>query len=209
MVHETQVYTVKDHDIVHETSVDFVLRSVSKEVHLVQYDSLLPIVKVDLYENGERYILPSDAEVSLRLGKVDHTFVYKRVLGCNEERNAVYFNIDGSITTIDSKIIAVLELMINGNTAGSSPIKIIIDRNPIQEEDIQSSDYFPIIGELENEIDYLQEEIDDIIEIGGEPNKLESISLNDVPVPIDENKNSNLESLDEAEALSILIYDNN
>ena len=36
------IYVENKNDLIHETSVDFVLRSVSREVHVVQYDNLLP-----------------------------------------------------------------------------------------------------------------------------------------------------------------------
>ena len=199
------IYIVSDNDIIHETSADFVLRSVAKEIHVVQYDNLLHIVKVKLYNNGERYVLPDDASVNLRFGKADHTFVYKGVLGCNESRDAVYFSVDQQMTAIDGKANPVLELFHSQGHSSSSPIPFVIDKNPIQDGDIESQDDFKILYELQVQVNKNTQDIENIVETGGEPNVLESISLNDVLVPIDPNKNSNLQTIDEALALSILI----
>lgn len=200
------IYIVGDNDIIHETSTDFVLRSVAKETHVVQYDNLLPIVKVYLFNNGERYVLPDDASVNLRFGKADHTFVYKGVLGCNESRDAVYFSVDQQMTAIDGKANPVLELFHSTGHLSSSPIPFIIDKNPIQDGDIESQDDFKILYEIQVQVNKNTHDIEQIVETGGEPNVLESISVNNIPVPIDPNKNSNLETVDEAEALSILVY---
>ena len=149
------IYTEQKSDLIHETSVDFVVRSVSKEVHVVQYDDLLPIIKVNLFNDGERYSLPECAKINIRLGKLDHTFVYKEVTKCNQERNAIYFNVDYQMTVLDGKINIVLELRIDGTEgiASSSPIIFIIDKNPVQDSDIESETEYPIIYELRSEIE--------------------------------------------------------
>lgn len=201
------IFTENNSYFIHETSADFVLRSVSKEVHVVQYDNLLPIIKVNLFNNGEVYTLPQGSDVRIRLCKVDHTFVYKSVLGCNEERTAVYFDVDHQMTAIHSKIIIVLELHIETTTglAGSSPIIFIIDKNPIQEGDIESTDEFSLLYELEAQVEQNTYDIAHIQE-GGEPNVIESISIDNNPLPVDSNKNVNIDPMDEATALSLLIY---
>lgn len=201
------IYVVGDNDIIHETSVDFALRPVAKEIHVVQYDNLLPIVKVSLFNNGRRYILPNDASVNLRFGKVDHTFVYKGVLGCSEDRDAVYFTVDQQMTVLASKVLPVLELITSDGHLSSSPIPFIIDRNPIQDGDIESQDDFKILYEIQEQVDQNTADIEDIREHGaGDVNVIESISVDNVHLPVDAEKNVNIDPLDEAEALSILTY---
>ena len=146
------IYVPNQNDIIHETSVDFVLRPCAKEVHIVQYDKSLPIVKVELFRNGERYVLPENAAVNVRVGKLDHTFVYDSILGTNEERNIVYFEISEQMATIPGRIWPVLEVIENSKVACSSPIHLIIERNPIQEGQIESHDDFPIIYELQGTV---------------------------------------------------------
>lgn len=146
------IYTPNQNDIIHETSVDFVLRPCAKEIHIVQYDKSLPIIKVELFRNGERYALPENAVVNVRVGKLDHTFVYESILGTNEQRNIVYFEVSEQMATIPGRIWPVLEVIENSKVACSSPLCFIIERNPIQEGQIESHDDFPIIYELQGTV---------------------------------------------------------
>ena len=160
------IYIEGAHDIIHETSVDFVLRPCSKEVNIVQYDLTLPIVKVNLYKNGERYQLENDVEANIRFGKLDHTFVYKAVLGCNAERNAVYFQVDEQMTLIAGRVSPTIELKWEYNNttgfANSSPIPVVITRNPIQESDVESSSYAPLFVEVLLQVDDLRERVENM-----------------------------------------------
>ena len=146
------IYTENQNDIIHETSVDFVLRPCTKEIHIVQYDKSLPVIKVELFRNGERYVLPENAAVNIRVSKLDHTFVYESILGTNEERNVVYFEISEQMALIPGKIWPVLEVIETNKVACSSPLCFIIERNPIQEGQIESHDDFPIIYEIQGSV---------------------------------------------------------
>lgn len=129
------VYNIHDEDIIHETSIDFVLRPVFTDVHLVQYDEGLPIVKVNLYRNGRKYILPNNVEANVRFLKSSSSSGVS-VLGCNTEKDAIYFDVKPDMTSSSGKFTFVLELVYNSNNttkrACSSPILVTIDRNPIQ-----------------------------------------------------------------------------
>ena len=72
-------YVENINDIIHETSVDFVTRPCSREIHIVQYDKGLPVIKVNLFREGKPYQLPNSALVHVRLGKLDNTFVYTNI----------------------------------------------------------------------------------------------------------------------------------
>ena len=135
---------------IHKTSVDFILRNCAREIHIVQYDKSQPIVEVELYNCGLRYTLPANAVMNLRFSKPDKTFVYKAVLGCNKDRNTVYFDIDEQMSFLYGKVNPILELLLDDMRAGSSPIPIEIDRNPIQNEDLESSSEYPAIVEAAN-----------------------------------------------------------
>ena len=141
------IYTVKDTDIVHNTSVDFVTRWCAKEVHIVQYDDAQPIVAVELFRNSVKYILPEGYEANLRFGKKDRTFIYKPVLGCNTERDTVYFVVDEQMSLLYGKVNPIIELTYNGAVVGSSPIPFVVDRNPVQVGDLQSKSDYPAIVE--------------------------------------------------------------
>lgn len=203
------IYVENKNDLIHETSVDFVLRSVSREVHVVQYDNLLPIIKVNLFNDDERFEIPNVARINVRLSKIDHTYVYKEITKCNLERNAIYFDVDFQMTVIDSKITFVIELVLGSTVACSSPVSLIIDRNPIQQGDVESHSSFPILYdlfELEHQVRQNTEDISEIMQSGMEPNVIESISIDNKKLPVDDLKNVNIDPIDEAEALSILMY---
>ena len=125
--------------ISHPTSVDFSKRSINQPVHLVQYDKSLPILAVSLYNNGQLYPLPDDAIASIRLGKPDKTFVYNRALGCNSNRTVVYFEVTQQMTLIEGEYYPIVEITREDKIANSSSIYIIIDRNPIQRDYIEST----------------------------------------------------------------------
>ena len=125
--------------ISHATSVDFSKRSVSQPVHIVQYDNSLPILAVSLYNNGQLYRLSEDMEVSIRLGKPDRTFVYNKALGCDSTRTIVYFEITQQMSLFDGEYYPVIEIMDGDKVANSSTIYLVVDRNPVQHDYIEST----------------------------------------------------------------------
>lgn len=139
-------YIPSSDKIVHETKVDFAKRTVFKTVHIVQYDSGIPVLAIELYLNGSPYVLPSNASCNIRTSKKDHTFVIKNALGCSADRKTVYFEIDNQMSYYYGPLNAIVELLIGNKIAGSSPVAIEIDRNPVQETDIESSiEYIDLI----------------------------------------------------------------
>ena len=125
--------------ISHATSVDFSKRSVSQPVHIVQYDRSLPILAVSLYNNGQLYRLSESMEVSIRLGKPDRTFVYNKALGCDSTRTIVYFEITQQMSLFDGEFYPVIEIMDGERIANSSTIYLVVDRNPVQHDYIEST----------------------------------------------------------------------
>ena len=125
--------------ISHSTSVDFSKRSVNQPVHIVQYDKSLPILAVSLYNNGQLYRLSEDMEVSIRLGKPDRTFVYNKALGCDSTRTIVYFEITQQMSLFDGEYYPVIEIMDGDKVANSSTIYLVVDRNPVQHDYIEST----------------------------------------------------------------------
>ena len=125
--------------ISHATSVDFSKRSVNQPVHIVQYDRSLPILAVSLYNNGQLYRLSEDMEVSIRLGKPDRTFVCNKALGCDSTRTIVYFEITQQMSLFDGEYYPVIEIMDGDKIANSSTIYLVVDRNPVQHDYIEST----------------------------------------------------------------------
>ena len=125
--------------ISHATSVDFSKRSVNQPVHIVQYDRSLPILAVSLYNNGQLYRLSESMDVSIRLGKPDRTFVYNKALGCDSTRTIVYFEITQQMSLFDGEYYPVIEIMDGDKIANSSTIYLVVDRNPIQNDYVEST----------------------------------------------------------------------
>lgn len=133
--------------IIHSTSADFNKRTLPRPVHVVQYDDGIPILAVTLYLDGNQYTIPANAEMNIRFGKKDGTFVYNPALGCSPDRHIVYFEITQQMTVFQGRFSPIAEVVIGGDIAGSGCLDIEIDRNPIQEGDIESSTEFITIQE--------------------------------------------------------------
>jgi len=143
-------YTPGSFVIIHNAIVDFSRRVIQKPIMLVQYDALIPVIEVSLYKNGKKYSLPEpdesspgsidDINMKVRWCKKDKTYVYKDILGCNEDRNIIYFNISSDMSCDYGMFEPILEIIIKFEEleykVGSSTIPIIFDRNPVQIQDI-------------------------------------------------------------------------
>ena len=166
--------------ISHATSVDFSKRSVSQPVHIVQYDNSLPILAVSLYNNGQLYRLGETMEVSIRLGKPDRTFVCNKALGCDSTRTIVYFEITQQMSLFDGEYYPVIEIMDGDKVANSSTIYLVVDRNPVQHDYIEST------IEYKELIDYR----DEAVKAGKEAKESAKIASDSAKTAVDKAKES-------------------
>lgn len=120
-------------------AVDFDLRREPVPIHLVQYDKTLPILEVALYKGSVPYRLPEDAEANVRMGKRNNLIVYNPVLGCGENRDRVYIAITPQMTTQEGIFDPIVEVLVDGGLAGTSPMRLVVDRNPAQEDAIEDT----------------------------------------------------------------------
>lgn len=164
--------------ISHATSVDFSKRSVNQPVHIVQYDRSLPILAVSLYNNGQLYRLSETMEVSIRLGKPDRTFVYNKALGCDSTRTIVYFEITQQMSLFDGEYYPVIEIMDGDKIANSSTIYLVVDRNPVQHDYIEST------VEYKELIDYR----DEAVKAGKEAKESAKIASDSAKTAVDKAK---------------------
>ena len=144
--------------IVHTTSVDFSKRNINSPIHIVQYDETLPTLAVSLYNNGQLFPLTDSMEVNIRLGKPDKTFVYKSALGCNANRTVAYFEIIKQMTVISGEYYPVIEIVDGNKVACSSSIHIIVDRNPIQQDYVESTTEFVQLVEYRDQAKHYAEQ---------------------------------------------------
>lgn len=137
--------------IFHETTVDIGgQRSVNKPIHIVQYDRTLPVIQVHLTCNGKEC---SDAfvehitDVKVRWSKPDGKFVIRDILGMSSDKKTVYFDVSYQMTAAYGDCSPILEIQITSDdttyTAGTSSISFSIDKNPVQQEDIESLNEYP------------------------------------------------------------------
>ena len=83
-------------------------------------------------------------------------FVYNPALGCDSARHTAYFEITYQMVVLAETVSPIIEVRIGTSIAASSSIGIIIDRNPIQREDIESTSEWKVI---EQAINYSKEAI--------------------------------------------------
>lgn len=129
-------------------TADFDLRRAPVPIHLVQFDKTIPILAVALYKGGTAYKLPEDAEANVRMGKRNNLYVYNPVLGCNEGRNLVYVAVTPQMTTQDGVFYPILEVLADGGVAGTSPLQLVIQRNPVQEGDLEDTSEAKTLADL-------------------------------------------------------------
>ena len=132
-------YIPDDTKIIHKTKVDFRARLNNNTINLVQYDRVIPVLAIELYSNNNKYVLPDDAnlEGKIRWGRTKTNQHVKDILGCNADRDVIYVTVDQDMTDIHGSYDAIIELVVPVNNTynrmGSSPIKIVVDANPVQE----------------------------------------------------------------------------
>ncbi len=137
----TSTYTPGTNDIVHSLDLDLVTRSrVVEPLHIVQNDKVLPVFEISLFKEGVTYACPSGSTVSIRLEKPDKKVVYMDVSGWDSTRHKIYVKTTYQMTSAFGQATAVIEIDTGSAIAQSEPFKILIDRNPVQEGSIESTD---------------------------------------------------------------------
>lgn len=129
-------------------TADFDLRRAPVPINLVQFDKTIPILAVALYKGGTAYKLPEDAEANVRMGKRNNLYIYNPVLGCNEGRTLVYVAVTPQMTTQDGVFYPILEVLADGGVAGTSPLQLVIQRNPVQEGDLEDTSETQTLADL-------------------------------------------------------------
>lgn len=129
-------------------TVDFDIRPDKKAVNLVQYDQTIPVLCVSLKKGGTEYKVPSDADVNIRMDKRDGYHVYNPALGVNAERTIAYFAVTPQMSTGWGDYYPIVEITVGGGIAGSAPIWLHFDRNPLPENAIISSDEYKTLEQI-------------------------------------------------------------
>lgn len=145
-------HELEDWRIIHKSKVDFNKDISPLVISVTQYDINIPIIAVELFNNDQKYTLDNNMSVRVRLKKKDGYIVYNPVLGYNQERTMVYFEITQQMSVLCGEIYPILEISVNSNAgvniAGSSYIPILIRKNPIQNGDTESSQEIQDLSEI-------------------------------------------------------------
>lgn len=129
-------------------TVDFDSRPDKKVVNLVQYDQTIPVLCVTLKKGGAEYKVPSDADVNIRMDKRDGHHVYNPALGVNAERTVAYFAVTPQMSTGWGEYYPIVEITVGGGIAGSAPLWLHFDKNPVPDSAIQSSDEYKKLAQI-------------------------------------------------------------
>lgn len=138
--------------LIKATRADFDRRDVVQPVHLVQYDDTLPVLAVALYKGGQPWTLPTGADVNLRMDKKDGHYVYNPALGVSSDRAVVYLAVTAQMTTGYGTFAPVVEVLAGGGVAGMAALRLEIDRNPVQDGMIKSTDEYKTVQALAAEV---------------------------------------------------------
>lgn len=138
--------------LIKATRADFDRRDVVQPVHLVQYDDTLPVLAVALYKGGQPWTLPTGADVNLRMDKKDGHYVYNPALGVSSDRATVYLAVTAQMTTGYGTFAPVVEVLAGGGVAGMAALRLEIDRNPMQNDMIESTDEYKTVQALAAEV---------------------------------------------------------
>lgn len=138
--------------LIKATRADFDRRDVVQPVHLVQYDDTLPVLSVALYKGGQPWTLPTGADVNLRMDKKDGHYVYNPALGVSSDRATVYLAVTAQMTTGYGTFAPVVEVLAGGGVAGMAALRLEIDRNPVQDGMLESTDEYKTVQVLAAEV---------------------------------------------------------
>ena len=145
-------YSPPETALIKATRADFDRRDVVQPVHLVQYDDTLPVLAVTLYKGGQPLTLPTGADVNLRMDKKDGHYVYNPALGVSSDRGTVYLAVTAQMTTGYGTFAPVVEVLAGGGVAGMAALRLDIDRNPVQDGMIESTDEYKTVQALAAEV---------------------------------------------------------
>ena len=145
-------YSPPETALIKATRADFDRRDVVQPVHLVQYDDTLPVLAVTLYKGGQPWTLPTGADVNLRMDKKDGHYVYNPALGVSSDRATVYLAVTAQMTTGCGTFAPVVEVLAGGGVAGMAALRLEIDRNPVQDGMIESTDEYKTVQALAAEV---------------------------------------------------------
>lgn len=146
-----QVVQPPENSILHPVEAYLDRRAAQEPVHLVQYDTGIPVLTVALFQKDKPYAVPAGAAVNLRLSKPDGTCVYDPVLGLSQDRQTVYVQVSRQMTAAAGLANAILEILLNGGVVGTASFLLFLEANPVTDDAILSADEFKSLDDYVNQ----------------------------------------------------------
>lgn len=134
---------------------------VAQPVPLTQYDDTLPMLAVALYLNGQPYTVPDGAAINIRMDKRDGHYVYNPAYGLSDDRKTVYVAVTLQMTTGVGVFAPILELVVDGDIAGTSPLPLYIAKNPVPKDAVESTDEWKTIQQIAAEVEAAAQVVED------------------------------------------------
>lgn len=142
-------YIPSDDQVIHETRIDLGVSNIAPTINIMQYDRGLSVIKVELLNNNKEYIIPDDAKANIRVQKPDGKLIYNPALGVDSKRkNVLYFEIDEQLSISYGTVRLVVELYFQNGAISTSIINLNVNKNPVQQNDIQSVSEYKEINKI-------------------------------------------------------------
>lgn len=116
-------------------------------ISFVQYDTGLIVVAFNILKDNQIYIPPEDAKIWVRMNKPDGHGVYIETLGV-DDMGTVYFIVPQQMTTAYGTGSLSLELNTTEGQKNTKTVPVYISKNPIQDEQIKSTDDFKTLYDI-------------------------------------------------------------
>lgn len=120
-------------------------------ISLMQYDSGMAIVAFTILEKNTIYKPSESVKINVRFEKPDGHGVYNPVLG-TDENGVVYFQITTQMTVAYGSGTCCLEIVDEDKTKCTKKVPVYISKNPVDNEDIESTDEYKTISEIYEEV---------------------------------------------------------
>ena len=150
--------TIDSNRIIHETEAELVTRNIPNVIRIVQYDQTLPVIAVALKKAGTEYALPAGAACNIRIRKPDGTVIYNPAYGCSSSRKIVYFEVTLQMAIVAGELNPTIEVVVSGKVAGTSPLRVIVEENPVKIDDEASEDERQTIAGLVGEAEQARDD---------------------------------------------------
>lgn len=140
-----QIYTPEEGKILHRIKVDLANKNYDlNNIVLTQYDETLPLIVVDVYNNGDSFTINPDLhQCKLIWTRPDGSAANIDALGVSSDYHTLYFAVSKQLTFFHGDLKLVLDILEQSqnqndepevlNRVASSYINIKIKRNPVQE----------------------------------------------------------------------------